>query len=513
MRTLIKIDYNCNNNCLFCHRGGLRGKGKKFSLQEEVKRAKKMGVAAVELSGGEPTIKKNIINIITEINGQGMSVGIISNGRMFSYKDFFEKIIKLNVDFFFISLHSHDYHKHDFLTRTKGSWEQTIRGIENIANHKSKPQLIVNCVVVSENINELEKLVLLLKEKNVKRIKFSFPFVKGEIKKNGELIPEPSLAGEKISKALQLCEKNNIEGLYEGLPFCLIKNKYREKTHNLEKSQIYYVFEPIKGILQSTIIKKTHKKTDCLECSYYFRCVNFFLDNIPLKVQSIYKKIPGEIFFCKNKTKPEKHPRSIFVEEKGTYCAENKFFMINDIKSIKERGSICYIKNKEKYLLEEKNDVFYETKKSFFPNFQEKNLDIIAGLSGSGMLITDKKKKFKGRVPKNCILTNYKSIKEEKFPQKNNFFDYVILSESYNKIKYLKKDLIFFVSLLKSKGKLVILEMNLSGLLREKSTKEKNTNYRCHSINEGSFFLKELGLKVEKKEECKNMWIITASKK
>jgi MoaA/NifB/PqqE/SkfB family radical SAM enzyme len=506
IRALIKLSYVCNNSCLFCHRGSIRGQEKLFSLEEKIKEAKELGVTTIELSGGEPTIQKNIIDTLSAINREKIKSGLISNGRMFSYKHFFEKIIALNVNFFFISLHSHNPEKHDFLTGTKKSWEQTVKGIENIIKHKSKPQLIVNCVVVNENINELEDFVLFLKKKKIKNIKFSFPFLMGEMEKNKKLMSSINLAKEKISDALLFCEKNKIKGFYEGLPFCQINKKYRFNVHSLERARIYYIFEPVKGSFKSIRTFKNNKKINCLECSYYSSCGDYFLGNIPIKTSPIYEKIPGRIVFCKSR---KNHPNAIFIEEEGFYKSKGDFFMVKDIEQVKKTGNIFYFKKDKLYFLKKriKGD-FFKSEESFYEKLEEKIKKTIIQLKGKGLLITSNNL-YKEKVSKKCIIL--KEIKDEKICQNYDSLDYIVLGESYNQIKYLGEKVNLFKNLLKNGGKLIIFERNLFGIL-EDDRREKKANYRNHSINMCVPFLKELGFKINKKNDYKNLWEIVAEK-
>jgi len=63
---------------------------------------------------------------------------------------FLEKFIKMGASYFYISLHSDKSDIHDLIVKSTGAWGQTTKGIENIANHQNKPELIINCIVIKK---------------------------------------------------------------------------------------------------------------------------------------------------------------------------------------------------------------------------------------------------------------------------------------------------------------------------------------------------------------------------
>ena len=58
---LIKINYHCNNNCIFCHE---KKENSEITLEEFDKIIKNNNIKKVYLSGGEPTLNKNLFQIL-----------------------------------------------------------------------------------------------------------------------------------------------------------------------------------------------------------------------------------------------------------------------------------------------------------------------------------------------------------------------------------------------------------------------------------------------------------------
>jgi MoaA/NifB/PqqE/SkfB family radical SAM enzyme len=286
-RALIKINYNCNNNCIFCHSYDYKKKQKNFSILEKIKKSQEIGIKSIVLSGGEPTINKDIFKIIFEIKKRGMQHGFISNGRMFSFKEFLNKSIHFGGEYFYISLHSHKKEAHDLITMSQNSWQQTVQGIKNIINRREKVDLTINCVVIKDNVNNLEIFSKFLIELGVKKIKFSFPIIKGNMKRNVNFLSNIIYASKKISEAIFFCEERGIIAFYENIPCCFMNKKLRSFSDNLNSnfSDISECFESDfnEGYNSGKIYKKNKI---CLQCSYESICSGYFF-----KDEYIFKKI------------------------------------------------------------------------------------------------------------------------------------------------------------------------------------------------------------------------------
>ena len=110
----------------------------------------KEGATRAILSGGEPTIHPQIIQIIKEAKEMGYRhVQLISNGRMFSYEKFVKEVKEAGLDEVTFSLHSHLKEPFEKITQIEGSYLQSMRGLLNV----KKYQLIVSIDIVINKIN------------------------------------------------------------------------------------------------------------------------------------------------------------------------------------------------------------------------------------------------------------------------------------------------------------------------------------------------------------------------
>lgn len=145
------INYECNNNCLFCpnrsdkYKGALDFVEFKKSLDTMMS---KSSLTHITISGGEPTLNKDFIRIMKYVTEMGVSVLLFSNSIKFSDEDFIEEFAyTINPKKIMISspIHSCEQYIHDSTTQIPGSFEKTVQGIKNLIN-KNYTVSIKNCI-------------------------------------------------------------------------------------------------------------------------------------------------------------------------------------------------------------------------------------------------------------------------------------------------------------------------------------------------------------------------------
>lgn len=167
-RLIIITGYKCNNNCIFCLNCS---KSKQIST-ENIKKILRENISKfkeIEFIGGEPTIHENIIGLVVFAKKLGYKdIRIGTNGRMYSNKLFCKSISKAGVNSISFSLHGSTAEIHDSITRTPGSFYQTIQGIKNALCYKEW-NLYVDTVICKINLKDIINLQSLLIKLGVTR--------------------------------------------------------------------------------------------------------------------------------------------------------------------------------------------------------------------------------------------------------------------------------------------------------------------------------------------------------
>ncbi|MDD5066909.1 MAG: radical SAM protein [bacterium] len=149
----LRLTRLCNNNCVFClDKENRKGTIVKFSeIKAEVKKARKQGSDKLILSGGEPTLHPDYLEIIRFARQAGFrEIQTVTNGRMFAYRNFLKKALENGLTETTFSFHGHTRELYEKQSGIKGSYEQAFTGLTNVLNSKG---LIVNIDIVINKIN------------------------------------------------------------------------------------------------------------------------------------------------------------------------------------------------------------------------------------------------------------------------------------------------------------------------------------------------------------------------
>ncbi len=78
----ISVTQRCNFNCFFCHHEGEHGSGEELEINEIekiVKLASSLGVEKVKLTGGEPLVRNDIVEIVERVHPHVSEVSMTTN--------------------------------------------------------------------------------------------------------------------------------------------------------------------------------------------------------------------------------------------------------------------------------------------------------------------------------------------------------------------------------------------------------------------------------------------------
>jgi molybdenum cofactor biosynthesis protein A len=158
----ISLSEKCNLRCLYCMPEDgvpLQPQSHLLSNAEILRLASWFvdhGVTKVRLTGGEPLLRKDLLELVHDLNTLGglEQIGMTTNGVTLSKQ--LPDLVEAGLSHVNISLDSLDADKFARLTRRPPSYhKRVLQAIEDCARllpHRTK----INCVVMPENVDELE---------------------------------------------------------------------------------------------------------------------------------------------------------------------------------------------------------------------------------------------------------------------------------------------------------------------------------------------------------------------
>lgn len=264
----IDIGYSCNNNCVFCVNERNNFKDIDLSTKEvknmigEVKEF----FDGIFINGGEPTIRKDIVELICYAKKIGFkAIMMISNARLFSYDNFCRHLYKAGLRLVFVTLQASNAKLHDSMTKIKGSFEQTINGIRNLK--RCGIEAYTNTVINTLNYKDLPQIPFLLSRLNVNFAKLSFIRIKGNAEKNRDwIVPRISEVVPYIRLAAENFIKLEEDFIIQEIPPCVMKTHIQYIRKGKKMPSVYPSAE--KYYRGGNV-----KREECIECIYYNECL------------------------------------------------------------------------------------------------------------------------------------------------------------------------------------------------------------------------------------------------
>jgi MoaA/NifB/PqqE/SkfB family radical SAM enzyme len=221
------LGYECNNYCRFCYCADKRESNIKPKTTEEAKKEMEEGIKRgcnfVDFLGGEPTIRKDIFELVGYAKRLGFrTIATTTNGRMFYYRAFAEKIIGCGLNHVIFSIHGHNAELHDYLTQSPGSFKQATAGIKNVKEIKPNIYVCTNTVIIRPNYKYLPQIA----ENNIKLgadgCEFIFIHPRGNAYKNFDtIVPTLKEVSDYISKTINVGKEHNIRHfVMRYIPLC-----------------------------------------------------------------------------------------------------------------------------------------------------------------------------------------------------------------------------------------------------------------------------------------------------
>lgn len=164
----ITLTNRCNVNCLYCHHDGMV-KSKDEMTADELyticKIAKKLGVKKIRLSGGEPLLKKDIVEIVERIASLGFKdISMTTNGILL--EKYAQDLKDAGLDRVNVSLDTLDRETFEFITK-KDYLEDAKRGIIKAVEVGLYPVKINMVIMKDINQNEIDDMFEFCKQYDI----------------------------------------------------------------------------------------------------------------------------------------------------------------------------------------------------------------------------------------------------------------------------------------------------------------------------------------------------------
>jgi len=158
----LRVGYSCNNFCIHCFVDDKKVDGGDMKLDQlktiiDDKVVNKNTV--VVITGGEPTLRDDLIDILKYIEEKDCFNTIQTNGYKFHDMDYLKEL-RPHIDSILLPIHSFDKNIFDEITRVKGSYDKIIQGFKNLVELRipTTTQTVINQLNYKTLINTFDMI-------------------------------------------------------------------------------------------------------------------------------------------------------------------------------------------------------------------------------------------------------------------------------------------------------------------------------------------------------------------
>ena len=235
----VDLTYKCTLRCLHCfnysgeHDMGLKELTDEEIMQiaEDISILKPIGVC---FCGGEPLLRKNIlykaVKLITDRTNGETQVNMVTNGELLNL-EVAKDLKDCGINAVQISIDGATSETHDWMRNKEGVFDKAIKALSNLK--EVELDAIVSCCPTKRNINEIEEVINICNEYNVKQFRMQPLMLLGRAKRHlqNEIVSVREYKKiPKIFNKLQFSSDEFKMDLQWGNPLDHLNKEMREKT-------------------------------------------------------------------------------------------------------------------------------------------------------------------------------------------------------------------------------------------------------------------------------------------
>lgn len=150
----LALTYRCNNDCPHCYNARERtfGELSTADTKKMIEKIWKLGIPHIVFTGGEPTLRNDLPELVAYAAGLGLIAGMNTNARRLTDNKFLSELVEAGLDHIQVTVESHLAEVHNRMVNAK-AWDQTIHGLQNAL--ETPLYLMTNTTMLRENVDNL----------------------------------------------------------------------------------------------------------------------------------------------------------------------------------------------------------------------------------------------------------------------------------------------------------------------------------------------------------------------
>ncbi len=217
------LGYDCNLACDYCtitpemRRRELPTRAVLEALDE----GRARGYDAVSFTGGEPTIRPDLLGLVKAARARGYGdIKVQSNGLLFAHAPNVDKLAAAGANRFHVSIHTHDPAAYDALVRREGSFPLMAAGLRNLVARRLR--VTADVILKSDTYRKLPDAVAWLCQEGVRSVHLWFVSLTDGNRDHVESLPRMTEVVPFMQQAFAVARAHELEVRSLHVPRCLL---------------------------------------------------------------------------------------------------------------------------------------------------------------------------------------------------------------------------------------------------------------------------------------------------
>jgi radical SAM protein with 4Fe4S-binding SPASM domain len=196
----LALTYRCNNDCAHCynleHPGAATSSNGRAELgtkewKQVLDKLWDLGIPHIIFTGGEPTLRTDLPELIGYAESKGQITGLNTNARRLADKGYVNALVEAGLDHVQITLESNLAEVHDRMVGCKGAFQQTVKGIQNVLD--TRLYVMTNTTMLQDNVSSIPDTLDFLARLSVPTVGLNALIHSGRGASVGSGLPEKDL--------------------------------------------------------------------------------------------------------------------------------------------------------------------------------------------------------------------------------------------------------------------------------------------------------------------------------
>lgn len=217
---IICITNACNQQCVFCSRGGYEPADTPGRIKRLIGEFKD----SICVEGGEPALAKDLLKWVAYAKARGTrDIILVTNGSGLERTAFVEDLLKAGVTMFNVQIPAHNCKLFDLVTGTRNSFAKRVAAVKNLLAVAGGDRVRLTFVVNSVTGRFLPQYARFIAANfpGILYIEINMIKVLGHVEKRTWLVPRLAAVKPDLLKAFKAFDKSGVKFLTDGFPLCV----------------------------------------------------------------------------------------------------------------------------------------------------------------------------------------------------------------------------------------------------------------------------------------------------